>query len=147
MTICFSESATVFFVISLSICYWLLKCRVLCVVFVCVCMRESETRSHNRGLCANTYELHQCVCHATLFPSRLELMVKLRTLLTFNLKAKACNYGKGRYISDSCLWCTQHRQRLVLWNKAKPMLLIYRVVMGLGSSALLRDLALLAWLP
>ncbi len=34
----------------------------------------------------------------------LELMVKLRTLLTvftFILKAKACDYGKGRYISDA----------------------------------------------
>ncbi len=33
----------------------------------------------------------------------LELMVKLRTLLTdftFILKAKACYYGKRRYISD-----------------------------------------------
>ncbi len=33
----------------------------------------------------------------------LELMVKLRTLLTdftFILKAKACDYGKRRYISD-----------------------------------------------
>ncbi len=37
-------------------------------------------------------------------PLGLELMVKLRTLLTaftFVLKAKACNYGKGRYISDA----------------------------------------------
>ncbi len=36
-------------------------------------------------------------------PLGLELMVKLRTLLTvftFILKAKACDYGKGRYISD-----------------------------------------------
>ncbi len=77
-----SESATVCFVISLSICYWLLKCRVLrvlvCVcerervtsqrcVCVCVCERERETR----GLFANTYEHHHCVCHATLFPSRV----------------------------------------------------------------------------
>ncbi len=36
-------------------------------------------------------------------------MVKLRTLLTvfiFTLKAKARDYGKGRYISDACLWCS-----------------------------------------
>ncbi len=83
-----SESVTVCFVISLSICYWLLKCRVLRVVCVCerervtaqrrVCVweRERETGSHhsgvsflNRGLFANTYKLHHCVCHATLFPS------------------------------------------------------------------------------
>ncbi len=37
-------------------------------------------------------------------PIRLELMVKLRTLLTvfaFILKAKAHDYSKGRYISDA----------------------------------------------
>ncbi len=34
-----SESATVCFVISLSICYWLFKCGVLCVTH-CVCERE-----------------------------------------------------------------------------------------------------------
>ncbi len=64
-----SESATVCFVISLSICYWLLR------VCVCVCEREMVTsqrgvqrlrNSLNRGLFANTYE-HHCVCHATLF--------------------------------------------------------------------------------
>ncbi len=59
----------------LSICYTEF-CRVTC--FVCVHAsvrareRESETGSHhsflNRGLCANTYGLHDGVCHATLFP-------------------------------------------------------------------------------
>ncbi len=42
-------------------------------------------------------------------------MVKLRTLLTvftFILKAKACDYGKGRYISDSCLWCSANHNAL-----------------------------------
>ncbi len=41
-------------------------------------------------------------------PPRLELMVKLKTLLTvftFILKAKARDYGNGHSISDSCLWC------------------------------------------
>ncbi len=72
-----SKSATVCFVISLSICYWLLKCRVLCIVCVCVWERERETGSHhsgvsclNRGLCTNTYELHHCVCRVTLFSSQ-----------------------------------------------------------------------------
>ncbi len=85
-----SESATVCFVISLSICYQLLKCGVLravrvCVrerereregvtaqrracarVCVCVCVRDRERGRHgyNRDLYANTYEHH----HATLFP-------------------------------------------------------------------------------
>ncbi len=37
-------------------------------------------------------------------PHGLELMIKLRTLLTvftFILKAEAHDYGKGRYISDA----------------------------------------------
>ncbi len=45
----------------------------------------------------------------------LELMVKLRTLLTvftFILKDEARDYGKGRYISDSCLWCSANHNAL-----------------------------------
>ncbi len=136
-----SESATVCFVISLSICYWLFKCRVLrivcvcvwergrhghttaaCVcereracVCVCVCVRERERERQtvtsqrsvqpvrnrlNCGLFANTYELHHCVCHATLF------------LTVFILKAEAHDYGKGRYISYSCLWCSANHNAL-----------------------------------
>ncbi len=48
-------------------------------------------------------------------PLRLELMVKLRTLLTvftFILKAKTRDYGKGRYISESCLWCSANHNAL-----------------------------------
>ncbi len=51
----------------------------------------------------NTFEHHHCVCHVTLFHSRLELMLKLTTLLTvfiFTLKAETRDYSKGRYISD-----------------------------------------------
>ncbi len=46
-----SESVTVCFVISLSICYWLLKCRVLRVVCVCVCVweRERERERERQG--------------------------------------------------------------------------------------------------
>ncbi len=81
---------------------------------VCVCVREREQsvqRTRNRldcGLCANTYKHHHCVCHATLFPSRLELMVKLRiliTVFTLVLKAEARDYGKGSCISDSDAAC------------------------------------------
>ncbi len=42
-------------------------------------------------------------------------MVKLRTLLTvftFILKAEARDYGKGRYISDACLWCSANHNAL-----------------------------------
>ncbi len=54
-----SESATACFVISLSICYWLFKCRVLRVVCVClcVCMWERE-RERERG---SQYSV-VCVC-------------------------------------------------------------------------------------
>ncbi len=90
---------------------------VLIAVCLCVCararVRERERRSHhsgvsclNRCLCGNTYELHHCVCHTALFLSLLELMLKLRTLLTvftLVLKAEARNYDNERYISDSCL--------------------------------------------
>ncbi len=71
----------------------------LCVS-VCVCegnrVRSQQSvqpvrNSLNRGLCANTYELHHCVCHATLLPSRA------RTYKT-NLKAEARDNGKGNYI-------------------------------------------------
>ena len=48
-------------------------------------------------------------------PFRLELMVKLRTLLTvftFILKDEARDYGKGRYIPDECLWCSANHNAL-----------------------------------
>ncbi len=111
-----SETATVCFVISLNICYWLFKCGVLRVVCerechitascVCVCSRvwERETRSHNRGLCtANTYENHHHVSHATLFP------------FTFILKAKAHDYGKGLYISDAACGVRPITMHCVSW--------------------------------
>ncbi len=51
-------------------------------------------------------------------PFGLELMVKLRTLLTvfiFTLKAEARDYGKGRYISDAYLWCRPITMHWVSW--------------------------------
>ncbi len=45
----------------------------------------------------------------------LELMVKLTTLLTvfiFTLKAEARDYGKERYISNACLWCSANHNAL-----------------------------------
>ncbi len=48
-------------------------------------------------------------------PLVLELMVKLRTLLTvfiFTLKVEARDYGKGRYISDMCLRCSANHTAL-----------------------------------
>ncbi len=63
------------------------------------------------GLCANTYELHHCVITRLCSPFELELMVKLRTLLTvftLILKAKAPDYGKGHCQS---LFKTSHVSR------------------------------------
>jgi len=48
-------------------------------------------------------------------PSRVELMVKLRTLLTvftFILKDEARDYGKGHNISDECLQCSANNNAL-----------------------------------
>ncbi len=97
-----SESATVYFIINLIICYWLLKCGVLCVVCVCSRLWERETRSHNHSSCANTYELHYRLSH-DCYPFGLELVIKLWTLLTvftLFLKAEAYDYRKGSYISN-----------------------------------------------
>ncbi len=97
-------------------------CARVCVcVCVCVCVRERErereTQSHHSGVySASEIVLIIAACwqtHTSIIivfvtwlcsPLRLELMVKLRTLLTvftFNLKAKARDYGKGHYISDA----------------------------------------------
>ncbi len=81
--------------LKVCVCVCVCVCETVCVC-VCVCVRVC--------VCANTYEHHHCVCHATLFPSQLELMVKLRTLLTvftLVLKAEVRDYGKGSYISDA----------------------------------------------
>ncbi len=58
----------------------------------------------NHGLCANTYELHHCVCNTTLFPSRLELMIKLTDVINclyIYFESWSADYGKGCYISDA----------------------------------------------
>ncbi len=61
-----SESATVCFVISLSICYWLLKCRVLRVMCVCVCVcvweRERERKRERGHITASCVCVCVCVC-------------------------------------------------------------------------------------
>ncbi len=57
VTIWASESASVCFVISLSICYWLFKCGVLRTV----CVRERERESQRSVLCVCLF-LCVCVC-------------------------------------------------------------------------------------
>ncbi len=106
-------------------CYWLFKWGVLHIVCVrtCVCERERERQGHitvesavlTVACVLQIYTSIITVCHMTLFSSRLELMVKLRTLLTvfiFTLKAEASDYCKGRYISDACLWCSANHNAL-----------------------------------
>ncbi len=86
-------------------------CVYVCVR-TCVWERDRETGSHhvsyhNCGLCAKTSSL--CLSR-DCSPFGLELVLNLRTLLTvftFNLKAEARDYGKGRYIvvfSQSMHW-------------------------------------------
>ncbi len=119
-----SESATVCFVISLSICYWLLR---VCEwergtsqrrVFVLACVREGR-HCHTTAACVQTHTSIVTVSVTRLCsPLRLELMVKLRTLLTvftFILKAKARDYGKGRYISDSACGVRPITMHCVSW--------------------------------
>ncbi len=56
-------------------------------------------------------------------PLGLELMVKLRTLLTvftFILKDEARDYGKGRNISEECLRCSaKHNALCQLANQSR----------------------------
>ncbi len=63
----------------------------------CACSRESHLQTHTNFI---------TVCHATPFPSQASLRTLFTVLLTIILKAQTCHYGKERYISDSCLWCS-----------------------------------------
>ncbi len=110
---------------------WTIPTSCVCVcVCVCVCERERDRVtsqwSLNRGLCSNTFEHHHCVCHASLFPSRLELMLKLTTLLTvfiFTLKAEACDCEKGYYAlvvfdqSQCTVSAGQSEQTVLVWRR------------------------------
>ncbi len=59
-------------------------------------------------------------------PFGLEQLVKLITLLTvfiFTLKAEAHDYGKGRYISDACLWFSD---KLTITGQSEQTVLVER---------------------
>ncbi len=90
-----------------SICYWLFKCGVLRVC-VCACVWERERQGHISDTVESAFLISACVqthrsfitVSVTWFcsPFGLELMVKLRTLLTvftFIWKDEARNYEKG----------------------------------------------------
>ncbi len=78
--ICLHSSISEVFAIDCSNAEFCASCvcvRTRACVCVCVCERERETGSHHSGvsylnpdLCDNTYELHHCVCHTTLFLTR-----------------------------------------------------------------------------
>ncbi len=95
------------------------SCRVVCVcVCVCVCVFACERRrlGHTTVACLQTHTSFTTVSVTWLWSLLgLELMVKLRKLLTvftFTLKAEARDHGKGRYISNSCLWCSANHNAL-----------------------------------
>ncbi len=148
-----SESATVCFVISLSICYWLFNAFcVLCVCArACVWERERARQRHsgvsylNRGLCvwerererererrshhsrvyspseivliAACLQTHMSIITVSLTrlcsPLGLELIVKLRTLLTvFNFESWSSRLWKGVLHSRRSLWCSANHNAL-----------------------------------
>ncbi len=79
-------------------------------------MCEGE-KVKQRGLCVNIYELHYCLSRDSS-PFGLELMVKLRTLLTvfiLVLKADARDYGKGNYIYDAACGVQPITMHWVSW--------------------------------
>ncbi len=94
---------------------------------VCVCegnrvtSQQSVQPVRNHSTLACVLQIHTSIIQYTpsvtqlCSPFRLELMVKLMTLLTvliFTLKAEARDYGKGYYISDMCLWCSANHNAL-----------------------------------
>ncbi len=90
---------------------------------VCVCVRA---RVCARGRQGNTTAASYPATHTSFItvsvtrlcsPLGLELMVKLRTLLIFTLvlKAKARDYGKGNYISNSACGVRPITMHWVSW--------------------------------
>ncbi len=86
---------------------------------VCVCARVCERGRQGHTTAACVLQTHTSILTVSVmqlcYPSGLELMVKLRTLLnvfTLILQAKAHDYGKRRYISDEYLWCSANHNAL-----------------------------------
>ncbi len=93
--------------------------------------RERETGSHHSGVYSPSEIVLTAACVRQIHTSiitvsvtrlcsslGLELMVKLRTLLTvftFIMKAEARDYGKGRYISDAACGVRPITMHWVSW--------------------------------
>ncbi len=123
------------FWISDCICYWLFKCGVLRVVCVCVCVweRERERREQGHITVESAFLIAACVqTHTSIItvsvawlcsPLGLELMVKLRTLLTvftFILKDEAHDYGKGvTFPMSACGVSANHNALCQLANQSR----------------------------
>ncbi len=91
---------------------------------LCLCVRERERHGHISAACVQTHTSFITVfIMRVCFPFVFELMVKLRTLLTvftFILKAEAPDYGKVRYVSYSCKWCSaKHNAQGQLANQSR----------------------------
>ncbi len=65
------------------------------------------------------------LCESTLFGLlKVDAFKSLKVDCTLVLKAEACYYGKGRYISDVCLWCSaNHNAQGQLTNQSRLHLL------------------------
>ncbi len=135
-----SESATVCFVISLSICYWLFKCGVLRVMCVLVCEREREGHSAESCVCVCVCERGRhghittaacgsfiCVCHANLFPSRAWTDGKTKDIINclyFNFESWSSRLWKGALHFRRGLWCLANHNALgQLANQSRLCLL------------------------
>ncbi len=85
---------------------------------VCLCVRERERERGRESACVQTHNVTSFITVSVTrlcFPLGLELMVKLRTLFTvfkFILKDEVWDYGKWRYISNECLWCSANHNAL-----------------------------------
>ncbi len=92
------------------------KATALCV---CVCVCERVRQGHTTTACVQTHTSFITVSVTRLCSaSKLELMVKLRSLLTvftLVLKAEARNYGKGSYISDAACDVRPIKMHWVSW--------------------------------
>ncbi len=84
-----------------------------------VCVSEKGRHGHTITACVQTHTSIITVSVTRLCsPLGLELMVKVRTLLTvftFILKAKARDYGKGRYICDAACGVRPITMHWVSW--------------------------------